>query len=70
LHTRKQSLVSSIASKKKGETDYETLIEAVAADSESDEYSEQSDEDSETLQRQWLQLQQIEIRWRKRTRRR
>jgi hypothetical protein len=34
-------------------------MEALAADSESDEYSEQSDEDSETLQRQWLQLQQI-----------
>jgi len=47
LHTRKQSLVSSIASEKKRETDYETLMEALAAD-------------SETLQRQWLQLQQIE----------
>ena len=44
----------------KRETDYETLMEAFTADSESDEYSEQSDEDSETLQRQWLQLQQIE----------
>lgn len=32
----------------------------MAADIESDEYSEQGDEDSETLQRQGLQLQQTE----------
>jgi hypothetical protein len=31
-------------------------MEALAADSESDEYNKQSDEESETLQRQWLQL--------------
>lgn len=35
-------------------------MEALAADSESDEYKQQSDEGSETLKRQWLQLQQIE----------
>jgi hypothetical protein len=35
-------------------------MEALTADTESDEYSEQGDEDSETLQRQGLQLQQIE----------
>jgi hypothetical protein len=35
-------------------------MEALAADSESEENSEKSDVDSETLQRQWLQLQQTE----------
>jgi hypothetical protein len=35
-------------------------MEALAADSESEGYSEKSDAGGETLQRQWLQLQQIE----------
>lgn len=33
-------------------------MEALAADSESEEYSEKSDVGCKTLQRQWLQLQQ------------
>jgi hypothetical protein len=35
-------------------------MEALAADSESDEYSDKSNDDCGTLQRQWLQMQQIE----------